>query len=132
MSENVENSDLINDYGNSSGFGKASIVPDEVAHHFNWGAFFLSWIWGIGNKVYIALIALLLAFVPVIGVLLHFGFSVWLGTVGNKLAWQNKQWESIEEFDRIQKIWVNVGLILFFGGMIAAIIIPTSITIPAR
>ncbi len=132
MSENVGNSDFVNSYGNSSGFGKDSMVPEEIANRFNWGAFFLNWIWGIGNKVYFALFALLFAFIPFLGGIVCLGFSIWLGFVGNKLAWQNKQWESLEEFERIQKIWTNVGLILFFTCIILSIIIPTSITIHSR
>lgn len=37
-------------------------VPSEVKK-WNWGAFFLSWIWGIGNHVWISF----LSFVPFVG-----------------------------------------------------------------
>src|SRR3990170_1543286 len=44
---------------NTSGQGKAAVVPPEV-DRWNWGAFLLNWIWGIGNNTFIAL----LMFVP--------------------------------------------------------------------
>ena len=38
---------------NTSGHGEYSIVPNEVKK-WNWGDFWLTWIWGIGNKSYIS------------------------------------------------------------------------------
>lgn len=77
-------------------------VPSEI-DEWNWGAFFLNGIWGLGNKTYIAL----LAFVPVINVVMMFI----LGAKGNKMAWKNKEWESIEHFKTIQKYWNIAGLV---------------------
>ena len=33
---------------NTSGYGSLASMPPEI-RHWNWGAFFLTWIWGIGN-----------------------------------------------------------------------------------
>ena len=41
-------------------------IPPEL-DRWNWGAFFLNWIWGIGNSTWIALIALIPA-VPLLTV----------------------------------------------------------------
>jgi hypothetical protein len=88
--------------------------PAEL-NKFNWGAFFLTWIWGIGNKSYIALWALLAGIVsaiPVIGIA-AIGFNIWLGIKGNEYAWQNKEWESIEQFNETQKKWTIAGGIVW-------------------
>lgn len=100
--------------------------PQEL-QKFNWGAFFLTWIWGIGNKSYIALWALLsciVSAIPLIGVL-AIGFNIWLGIKGNEYAWQNKNWESVEQFNNVQKKWVIAGGIVwaffFILGILAGI-----------
>ena len=51
----------------TSGLGKQSVVPPEVKG-WNWGAFLLNWIWGIGNSTYIAL----LMFVPLVNIFMFF------------------------------------------------------------
>jgi hypothetical protein len=95
------------------GAGFNNVVPPEVSGKFNWGAFLLSWIWGLGNKTYIALIALALSFIPFIGGLAGFAFCIWLGIKGNELAWQNKQFPSVEAFHENQKKWAIAGIIVF-------------------
>lgn len=77
-------------------------IPKEI-EGWNWGAFFLNGIWGIGNKTYIALFA----FIPIINVFMMF----FLGFKGNKMAWKNKEWESIEHFKTVQRYWNVAGLV---------------------
>lgn len=91
-------------------------LPPELKK-FNWGAFLLTWIWGLGNNVRIALIALanVLLFVPAISLIagiLLFAFQIWLGINGNRLAWESKNWNSVEEFNTVQKNWAKWGVIL--------------------
>jgi hypothetical protein len=88
---------------NTSGQGKDAAVPAEI-DCWNWGAFLMSWIWGIGNSTWIALLAL----VPCAGPIMPFV----LGVKGSAWAWQNKRWESVEEFRRVQRIWAIVGVAL--------------------
>ena len=71
---------------------------------WNWGAFFLSWIWGIGNSTYIAL----LMFVPFVNFVMPFV----LGAKGNKWAWQNRTWRDVEHFKHTQRKWTIAGLLL--------------------
>ena len=52
---------------NNSGQGKNSTLPPEIKG-WNWGAFFLNWIWGIGNSTFIAL----LMFVPIVNFAMPF------------------------------------------------------------
>jgi hypothetical protein len=40
---------------NTSGQGVGAVVPPEI-DCWNWGAFLLNWIWGIGNNTFIALL----------------------------------------------------------------------------
>lgn len=89
---------------NDSGSGKDAVLPAE-ASGLSWGAFFLNWIWGLFNNVYIALLAL----IPLVG----FFVAIWLLFSGRRLAWENKRWDSIEHFNRVQKKWGIAGLALF-------------------
>ena len=97
---------------NTSGLGKTAIVPYEIKG-WNWGAFLLSWIWGIGNRVWIALIV----FIPIPFLALIMAFV--LGAKGNEWAWQRKIWASVEDFKRTQRTWRNWGI----GVLIASLII---------
>ncbi len=103
---------------NTSGQGKSAVIPDEI-RKWNWGALFLNSIWGLGNRTYIALLCL----IPIVGVVMVFVLSA----KGNKWAWQNKRWKSIEHFKRVQKIWSWAGLAVFLFllfGIIPNIVIP--------
>jgi hypothetical protein len=88
---------------NTSGQGPSVTVPPEI-QEWNWGAFFLTWIWGVGNKVWISLLALVP--LPFAGL----AISILLGIKGNEWAWQSKKWESIERFRRTQRIWMYWGI----------------------
>ena len=88
---------------NTSGQGKLAAVPAEL-DRWNWGAFLLNWVWGIGNNTYIAL----LMFIPLVNIIMPFV----LGAKGNVWAWRNKRWESVEQFKRTQKKWAKWGVIV--------------------
>ncbi len=133
---------------NTSGQGSRAVVPREV-RGWNWGAFFLTWIWGIGNSVWLALVAL----VPLAGFVMtivtwiradewEIGYDLWivlplmpflgciaaivLGIKGNKWAWQNKRWDGIEHFRKTQRNWGiwGVGSLVVWLGLLAAVVIP--------
>lgn len=88
---------------NTSGQGKTAIIPYEVKG-WNWGAFLLNWIWGIGNRVWIALIV----FIPIPFLALIMTFV--LGAKGNEWAWRSKRWDSVEHFRKTQRTWRNWGI----------------------
>lgn len=88
---------------NTSGMGKKSDIPREI-RGWNWGAFFLSWIWGFRNKTYIAL----LMFIPVVNLVMPFV----LGAKGNVWAWQNCIWRDVEHFKKSQRRWSIAGLLI--------------------
>jgi hypothetical protein len=84
--------------------GRGAVVPPEI-RRWNWGAFLLTWIWGLGNRVYVSFLSL----IPVVGVVMAFV----LGAKGSEWAWQNKAWPSIERFKTVQRRWTVTGLIVF-------------------
>ena len=104
---------------NTSGMGKLYPTPDGV-RGWSWGAFSLTWIWAVSNKTWIGL----LSFVPFIGLIMRFV----LGARGREWAWQNKRWDSVEHFNRVQRRWSLWGGTLFLLvpviGILAAIAIP--------
>jgi hypothetical protein len=83
-------------------------IPPEI-NRWNWGAFFLNWIWGIGNNTYIAL----LTFVPFVGIVMPFV----LGAKGSAWAWRNGRWDSVEHFKRVQRRWAIWGLVIFIASI---------------
>ncbi|MGD9686838.1 MAG: lysozyme inhibitor LprI family protein [Desulfobacter sp.] len=94
-------------------------LPPGVAG-WSWGAALLNWIWAIGNKVWIGLLAL----IPVVSIVMFFV----LGFKGREWAWKSGQWESVDHFNRVQKKWsqwaVGLTLVGFIIGIIGAVAMP--------
>jgi hypothetical protein len=97
----------------ASGMGSGSAVPLEVKG-WNWGAFLLTWIWGIGNNVWISLLALL-GILPYIGWIAQIAMAIILGLRGSEWAWQSKRWENLEHFRKTQRSWMwwGIGVLIF-------------------
>lgn len=94
-------------------------VPAELStelERWNWGAFGLSWIWGIGNRTPAAWFAL----VPFVG---WFGMPFLLGLKGNEWAWRNGNWPDLETFRRAQQKWAKWALFTWSGAIVAAALI---------
>ncbi len=72
---------------------------------FNWGACIFPYIWGPFNNSPIAVLSLVLCFIPYIGWLLSIVFSIYCGVKGNEWAWENKEWKSLNEFHATQRKW---------------------------
>ena len=122
-----------NNLANNSGQGKDSPVLDIVSKRFNWGAFFLSWIWGLRNRSYITLLmfpAAILTMIPVIGFFVPLALDIWFGIKGNTWAWQNKQWRSVEHFHEVQKKWAIGGLIAFIAWIVLSVLIIFALVMP--
>jgi hypothetical protein len=83
-------------------------IPPEI-DRWNWGAFLLNWIWGVGNNTFIALLTL----IPIVGLVMPFV----LGAKGSRWAWRNGRWDSVEHFKRVQRLWAIWGVIIWFGGI---------------
>jgi Cytochrome oxidase complex assembly protein 1 len=83
-------------------------LPAEI-DRWNWGAFLLNWIWGIGNNTFIAL----LTFIPFFGLAMPFV----LGAKGSRWAWRNGRWDSIAHFKRVQRLWAIWGAVIWLGAI---------------
>ena len=81
-------------------------IPPRL-DRWNWGAFLMNWIWGLGNSTYIAL----LMFVPLVNIVMIFV----LGAKGSKWAWKNRLWEDEAHFIRTQRNWARAGLAIIAG-----------------
>lgn len=94
-------------------------MPDEL-RGWNWGAFLLNWIWGIGNNTFIAL----LCCVPFVGIVMPFV----LGARGNEWAWRNGRWDDIAQFRRVQRRWAIWGVVIvgavvcLFGAVVGGLV----------
>jgi len=93
---------------------KGAALPAE-AKRWNWGAFLLTWIWGLGNSTCIALLAL----IPVVNIVM----AVILGVKGSQWAWKNRRWEGIEQFTRVQGLWAAFGFGLLAGCLLMLAIV---------
>lgn len=115
-------------------------VPFELQGKFNWGAFLLTFIWGLNHKAYITLISLGLGAVNIlIGILTRpapsaftpgtnsmaaqglglldiffslagLGLAIYYGVKGYEWAWQSGRFATPEECKRCQAIWGWWGL----------------------
>ncbi|WP_045858604.1 cytochrome c oxidase assembly factor Coa1 family protein [Teredinibacter purpureus] len=75
-------------------------MDKEIPEHlkkWNWGAFFLNWIWGVGNNTYSAF----KIFIPVYG----FYYIFKLGAHGSEYAWKNGTWRDEDHFVKVQRNW---------------------------
>lgn len=91
-------------------------IPAEL-DRWNWGAFLLNWIWGIGNSVFIAL----LMFVPLVNLVMIFV----LGARGSRWAWRKRAWRDAEHFRSVQRKWAIAGVIAWIvviGGCVALVV----------
>jgi len=102
---------------NDSGTGPSAVLPVEL-RGFNWGACLIGVIWGLFHNSWIAVLAV----VPYVGVVA----SLISGYKGNEWAWQNRKWESIEQFKRVQAQWAIAGFIVT-----ALMIVPLAIIVLA-
>jgi hypothetical protein len=62
----------------------------------------MPYIWGIGNRVWLAFIVA----VPYVGPF----FTFYLGAVGHKLAWQNRRFESFQQYRDTMRRWNAWGM----------------------
>ena len=98
---------------NTSGQGKGAALPVE-AQGLCWSGFFWNWLWGPFNKVWFSL----LVFVPFVGFLVPFVLLF----KGRQWAWENKAWENVEHFNRVQRNWTIAGLLLIGVSLLAGVL----------
>ena len=111
-------------------------IPENIKSKFNWGAFFLHWMWGLGNKSYATLLIFLLyilfmiPYVNLFAMMLTLPVSIYFGIKGNEWAWNNNHWDSEEHFDEVQKNWAIAGLILSIISMLFLVLAIWFIFVP--
>lgn len=99
---------------------------------WSWGAFVLSWIWGIFNGCWwmlliklgtflLGALAAFIPFAPILVTLMDFCISIFFGVKGTEWAWNNRSWNSIADFNQTQDTWNKVGLILFILGIVLTV-----------
>lgn len=101
-------------------------IPPDL-NKWNWGAFFLTGIWGIGNGCWwlflIYLFIVLCAVIPFVNIIagiMSIALAVICGAKGNEWAWSNKNWGSIQEFHDSQHTWAKAGLCVFLVGVMVS------------
>ncbi len=83
--------------------GAADAIPPGIKG-WSWGAFLLNIIWAIGNRTWIGLLMI----VPYLCFVMPFV----LGYKGREWAWKNRRWESVEQFQRVQRRWTIDGFVV--------------------
>ncbi len=91
---------------------KGKDIPKEL-NEFNWGAFLLTFIWGIPNRAWITLLA-----IPLIWIQLPLGLNwvlfmilqFYAGFKGNMWAYQNDWWMTPKDFRIKQASWAIVAI----------------------
>jgi hypothetical protein len=89
-------------------------IPKEL-NDFNWGAFLLTFIWGIKHRVWITLLAIpLICFqMPLALNWILFGvLQIYCGINGNRWAYQRDWWMKPKDFRLNQAKWGAFGLLL--------------------
>lgn len=93
---------------------KGKNIPKEL-NEFNWGAFLLTFIWGIKHKAWITLLAIpLIYFQLPLGLnwLLLSGLQLYCGFKGNMWAYQVDWWMTPKDFRQNQMRWGAAAIIL--------------------
>ncbi len=86
----------------------------SIIGKWNWGAFALSWIWGIFNGAYLSLLCL----IPGLNVIWIFVCAL----KGNEWAWNSGKYTSVEEFEEAQRKWSKAGIIVLIISVVLGII----------
>lgn len=93
----------------------------EDLKKWNWGAFFLSWMWCIRNgfKWWVIVICFVSWWFPIVSLIA----SCILGYFGVRYAWKNGQWDNWEHFQIVQREWKMFSLIYLFGYLIIMVLL---------
>ena len=101
--------------------GTRSAQPPQALRGFNWGAFLLGPIWGLGNAVLPAIligaVGVVISYVTRSGnqwvsLAAAFFANVYIGIRANEWAWKARRWQSVEHFKRVQTGWLLWGVVL--------------------
>ncbi len=108
--------------------GMKGEVPPEIARlKWNWGAFFLPFLWSITHNLKWGWSILAITIVSRahnhIGSLfsvMYIAVSIYLGLKGHTLAWQNRRFDGgMEQYFAVQRKWLGWGIAVFLFTLIA-------------
>jgi hypothetical protein len=105
---------------------KRPIEDTVLLRKFNWGAFFLTWIWALGNRSLdaVTLILLVLCVFPYVGLLSAIALSAYSGITGNRRACRRSLWRDEEHFVKVQRRWALVGAAQFVAAIVLLLVLP--------
>jgi len=102
---------------------------ERAKSKWNWAAFLLNWIWGVGHDcwwplfaymglgllsaIFVVAIPVLPFLTPVsisISNLATLAISIYLGVKGNSVAWKNGCFDNIEHFERKERRWLYAAI----------------------
>lgn len=91
---------------------RIQIEYPPIVDKWNWGAFSLSWLWGIFNGLYWPLIIIAFNFIPYIGFIISLCICFLLGNRGNEIAWRiaRRKGVSVDYFTDLQTKWNVAGV----------------------
>lgn len=92
---------------------------------WNWGAFSLSWLWGIFHGIYWPILVIACNFIPYVGPIIGLGVCVYLGMNGNKMAWDifvTKNKGDVFDFTQKQSKWNMAGIVVFVIVIICSLV----------
>ena len=107
--------------------GEEAPLPHEL-RGWNWPAFLLGPIWGVGHRIwwtaigFLALAPLVNAGPRQIALLLWLSFMLFLGFRGNELAWRARRWESVDKFMAAQQRW-GIWAVVAVASLVAGLVI---------
>jgi hypothetical protein len=100
---------------NTSGTNDPNVPLEVQRLGWCWGGFMLSWVWGIGNQVWLAFLCL----IPYVG----FIMCIVLGFKGHEMAWKTRRFDSVEHFRQTMRAWNNWGIALFIISIILGLLV---------
>ncbi|HEY3298568.1 MAG TPA: hypothetical protein VGK34_07930 [Armatimonadota bacterium] len=91
----------------------AVAMPAAAPEGMNWGGFLLPFFWSIAHKAWIWMVVGLIAS-PIA--------SIALLITGNKVAWNNRKFASVDEFRKVQKAWTMWGVIILVVSVVGTVV----------
>lgn len=91
-----------------------NFATEEMAFHWNWGAFFFNILFGFANKAWLTF----LCFIPVFNI-------VWIfvcGAKGEKWAWESGEFNNEESFRATMRSWNRAGILQLILVVISLVI----------
>ena len=137
---------------NTSGMNGDVPLPIST-YKWNWGSFFLNWIWLMNHGLKAAGLAWLLiawsidlvAYIfgkalqtpflyPLVAnfiLLIYLGVSIYLGLNGHSIAWKNRRYQSIDQYLQVETAWMRWAIGIFIASFILGILLSLLIVIGA-